>query len=249
MVDSLTVSIHQPNYLPWLGYFYKIWASDVFVFLDDVQYARRSPTSRTQISSKQNMGARSYLSIPLHSPQYFDRICELKLNQTQAWRRKHLETMRHIYSGAPFFKRYFLLIEEWVNDSKKFIKLAEFNIYLIAKILDLLGIQTACYSSSTLPVQGLKAGYIIALVKHIGGTTYLSGNGARKYQKEEDFHRAGIQLVYTGFGDSLVKHPYPQFPGTEFINGLSIVDALFNVGPEGVVRMFERYDKMNVLPQ
>ncbi|MFQ5447855.1 MAG: WbqC family protein [Saprospiraceae bacterium] len=243
MAHPLTVAIHQPNYFPWLGYFYKIYAADVFVFLDDVQYTRRSPTARTDIIKRHGEKFRHCLSVPLLSHGYYENINNLKIHSSKGWQRKHLETIRHTYSSTPHFQEYFPQASTWISDADKFDFLSDYNIYLIKSILEILKINKPAYKSSQLSVKGHKSEYIISLVKHLGGTTYLSGTGARKYQREDDFSRRGIQLVYSDFGDWLEKHPYPQFQGTEFVNGLSIVDALFNAGAEGVMEMFERYDK------
>ena len=45
----MKVSIMQPTCLPWVGYFKMIIESDLFIFLDDVQFERRSFQSRNKI--------------------------------------------------------------------------------------------------------------------------------------------------------------------------------------------------------
>lgn len=241
MAHPLTVAIHQPNYFPWLGYFYKIYASDVFVFLDDVQYSRRSFTARTPIPCPNQRANHYYLSVPLKYPGYTDKINAIYSNQTQAWRRKHLETIRHTYCRASYFNQYYPFVEKWMHESNEFSKLSDLNISLINKILGLLEIEKPIYLSGKLPIQGQKAQYIIELVKYLRGTTYLSGSGAKNYQNPEAFRRAGIQLVYNRFGEWLSKNPYRQFYSQEFHGGYSVLDALFNVGAEGIKVMFVQH--------
>lgn len=238
----MTIAIHQPNYLPWLGFFYKIYAADEFVFLDDVQYSRRSFTSRTLLPIRQNLYTQSYLSVPLRYPQYFDKINNVELNQTQEWRRKHLATIRHTYAHSPFFKLYYSQIEAWVSASISINHLSNFNIYLINQILELIGIDRPRHISSQLPVFGQKADYIIALVKYLGGKTYLSGEGAKNYQSRQDFQQSNINLVYSTFGQWLTEHPYPQYSKIEFYGKYSIIDSLFNIGSEGILEMFSQFN-------
>ena len=239
-----TVAIHQPNYLPWLGYFYKIWAADVFVFHDDVQYSKQSLTKRTHIRANHHSSEKKYLSIPLAQHSDSSLISDLKINHSTTWHLQHLRQLKALYQKSPFFDIYFPTIETWLLAAPDYTHLAEWNIGLIKNISALFEKnKTVFYQSSQLPLTELHLkgnDYNLALVQYTSGTHYLSGIGARKYQEEGIFEKANVTIHYNHIGAYIEEKKYIQQQGA-WLGGLSILDAIFNIGMVEIENLFLQY--------
>jgi hypothetical protein len=219
-MEHKMVAIHQPNFLPWIGYFYKIAKSDIFVFLDNVQYVKNSFVNRNKVKTPQDA---IWLTVPV-SFKFGELINEVKINNQIPWREKHLKTFEMNYKRADFFEDVFEIIKG-IYCSRDWQNLSDLNMSLTEAIARYLGLNTSFVRSSTLGVQAKSTELLIQIVKKVGGDIYLSGFGGVKYQEETEFAKAGIKLMYTDF-----NHPvYKQLWG-DFIPDLSIVDLMFNMG-------------------
>lgn len=221
-----TVGIHQPNYMPWLGYFYKMARSDVFVLLDDVLAPSRGYFNRSRVLVQ---GAGRWLTVPVHRGSGYINHME---TSGEDWIDKHLKTIKHNYQKAPFFNEVVPEIEAVLRSHPE-ATLAKLNQSLIVHIAGLLSISTPTVLASDFNVESTGDERLVELVKHAGGGVYLSGRGGDNYQKPETFEAAGIELTYTGFSAT----PYPQLGTSEFVPGLSTLDALFNIGPEATGKL------------
>lgn len=220
------VAIHQPNFLPWQGYFHKLLSSDIFIFLDDVQFPRgKSFTSRVSIKSP---AGPVWLTVPVKGKGDLSPIKDIIMAGTPPdWKKKHLKTIENCYARAPFFKEYFPMIKELYQTGEQ--GLANFNIRLITCLAQTLASSTDTVRASELAVDyGSPLDRLIKLVKRVGGTKYLtgSGRGSDRYLDEEAFRREGLEVLYQSF----VQPAYPQLGGP-FIPNLSVIDLLFNCGP------------------
>lgn len=217
----MIISGHQPNYLPWLGYFHKMMSCDLFVILDDVLLSRREVTKRNKIKGPE--GDR-LLSVPLKRKKSL--IKDAIINNDGAWKLNHWGSLETCYARSPYWKKYRELFYPIYKNPGE--NLAAFNLRLIEVIRSILGIKTPMVLSSEKPeITGSKGDLIISLCKYFKADIYLSGNGARAYNDEKAFERNGIKLVYQDF-----KHPeYPQLWG-DFLPNLSAVDLIFNCGPK-----------------
>lgn len=222
----MRVAIHQPNFLPWLGYFYKMAQCDVFVLLDNVQYTKNSFINRNRIKTPQEV---MWLTVPVKIKGRFGQLINnVEIDNTVDWRRKHLGTLETNYRKAKFFEPIFQSLKtiyfmgDWNN-------LCELNIRLLEWTLSLLKLEKKLIRASDLNVEGESTQLLINIVKKLGGNIYLSGFGGAKYQEEELFKKAGVALTYYSF-----EHPvYPQL-WVGFVPNLSIIDLLFNCGPESL---------------
>lgn len=221
----MIVSIHQPHFLPWIGYFNKVWGSDVFVWLHNVQYRKNYFQSRTKVKNPQTsqefwltVPVSSYLGIPI------DQLHEANTK----WRKTMCKTIEQFYRRAPFFSE---LGPELLNR----IEMAEpnldrLNFGLFMFVLDRLG-----YSGKVkrvedlLPLSEEPNLRLIEICKKIGGDTYVAGKGGRNYLNLDQWNSAGIGIVWQEFRP--VNLTYRQL-GNGFIPGLSIVDCLFCEGVE-----------------
>lgn len=215
----MIVSIHQPNYFPWMGYFYKILMSDKFIFLNDVQFTKGDYINRVKIFSPQKHT--QWLTVPL-SPKMGTTIDQLLINQQ--WQIQHLKTIKQIYCKCMFFKDIYCEIENILLNEE--MNLACLNIKLIKYILYRFGIETELYLSSELGFQDLSGDErLIELIKAVEGTEYLSGKGGFNYQSIDKFENQGIDVLsYT------IKPNFIYTTKFENIVGLSILDYIFNEG-------------------
>jgi hypothetical protein len=223
------VACHQPNFLPWLGYFAKIYHADIFFLLDDVQFTqghgKHNWTTRVRILTQSGP---QWLSVPVkRTGKGKQLINEVGINTSdKRWLRKTLLTVEQSYMKTKYFEEYYSALKEILAEGHELI--AELNIKLIIWLIDILGIPAKTHRSSDFSVNTTSNQRLIDLTRAVDGRLYLSGDGADDYQLESEFKKNAIGLQKIGF-----QHPvYEQIHGSEFIPGLSIVDALFNVGAE-----------------
>lgn len=217
----MKVAIHQPNFLPWLGYFYKMAKCDVFILLDNVQYEKNGPTNRVKIKTPQGS---LWLTLPIkrNFPQL---IKEAELVNFTGQKENIIKALKLNYQKAEYFDFLFPELEEVLKKDWKY--LSELNMNLIKLIKEKLKIKTKLEVASDYEVVGKGTDLLVSLCRAFKADAYLSGKGAKKYQEEEKFKLAGIKLEYSDF-----IHPvYPQL-WKDFIPGLSVIDLIFNCGPK-----------------
>jgi hypothetical protein len=220
----MIIAIHQPNFLSWLGYFYKIAKCDVFVFLDDVQYSKNSFINRNKIRSGND---EKWLTCPVVTSSGFGtRINEIQFFNPIKSQLSILGLLKANYSQAPYFNKYFDLVKNTLD--LEHYSVAEQNIVLINTIMNELRITTSILRSSELKgITETSTPRLVSICKQLKGDAYLAGFGSIKYQEDQLFEQSGIKLIPSEF-----KHPvYPQI-GDGFIKNLSIIDSLFNLGDQ-----------------
>lgn len=227
------VAIHQPNYIPWLGYFSKIAACHEFVFHDNVEHSKRYPTRRTMIRKSVSDSTPVWLSVPLQKHSDFAFIRDLRVDMTTDWASRHLKKIGGVYGAYPHFEPIFTLLREIYDQVKRLDSLAEVNIHFIKQISAWLELNPAFHLSSELPCTGKASEYNIAMVKYLGGKVYLSGKGGGNYQDEADYLANQISLRYNKFTDTF-RTVYPVRP----IN-YSILDFMFEEGIEGTKKILQ----------
>lgn len=218
----MIAAIHQPNFLPWIGYFYKMSKADVFIILDDVQFSKNSYINRNKIKTPN--GA-IWLTLPvITSGKFGQKINEVEIKEFNKSRRKILDTIKMNYSRAEYFKNYFPELEEIF--SQDYNSLSDLNINLILWIAQKLQITPVIKFSSSLPLLEAEGTLrLINICKEIGADTYLSGFGGNNYQEEKLFNDNNIYLKTYDF-----KHPvYKQLWGN-FEYNLSTIDLILNCG-------------------
>lgn len=217
----MTVTIHQPDFLPWLGFFDRWLKSDLYIVLDDVQFLRRGWQNRDRI--KTSDGA-AWLTVPvLKKGRYDQLIRDVMIDDSTPWRSNHLKTIGHNYKKAPNFDRCFKEVEKIYGMGQK--RLMDFNMSLLSYAASELGIKTPIAYASTFHVTTKASERLIDLVKAVGGKRYMTGTGSRDYLNEELFAREGIEVIWHEY-----KHPvYDQLSG-DFIPELSVIDYLMMRG-------------------
>ncbi|MEK3911927.1 WbqC family protein [Paenibacillus sp. FSL H7-0331] len=222
----MIITAHQPAYLPWLGYFDKIKRSDVYVYMDNVQYEVRSFINRNKIKTSNGS---LWVTIPVKSKGHRD----LPLNQIQVsdevdWRKDHLKTIYLNYKRAPRFEEKYEILERLY--SQEYIFLTDLCMEHTKFWFKQLGITTPIYRLADLPIDSKKSDLILDICRYFKADQYISGALGIDYLDEAQFKNAGIIIEYQDY-----KHPvYPQLWG-EFVSHLTILDFWMNSDQYGLI--------------
>ena len=224
----MIVSIHQPNYIPWGGYFHKIINSDLFIFLDDVQFSKNSFINRAKVTHNNKY---TWLSIPVKF-NFGESIFQVRLAQ-EDWQFRHLSKIHHIYGKTPYFKENWNDIENLFK-SLRYLNLQDINKRIILTIAGWLNININYnFSSNFKNTLGLKAeDRIIDIVKQCKSNTYLSGLGAKKYQNENKFSLQKMKVIYSNFLE--IEKKFINSKGN-ILPGTSILDLIFYLGRKNTI--------------
>ena len=226
-----TAAIMQPTYLPYLGYFHLIAAADVFVFLDDVQFARRSWQQRNRIWGA---AGEVMLSVPVQKADRDASLSVIETAETERWREKHLNSIRHAYARRPHFTEGMAFLETHLQ--APITRLADLNVEIIQAAAQRLGLATTFVRASTLAAPGDRSEHLLAICRAVNATEYLSPMGSRDYMIEDGvFARADFPARFQGF----VELTYPQ--GYEpFTPYMAFIDAVMNLGWAGTRNLIDR---------
>ncbi len=219
------VCIHQPDFLPHLGFFHRLLFADVFIILDDVQFLRKGSGWHNRDKIKTSQGAK-WLTVSVQKGHLGRSINEVQLSQpAENWIVRNLSLINENYCKSPYFDKYILKIETIYRSGVT--KLIDLNMAFLRFFFDIFGIHVHTFFASAFHVGGQKNQRLINLVKAVGGTHYLTGTGSKAYLDEDLFAAKGVIVEWQQF-----EHPiYPQLYG-EFMPHLSCIDILFNCGPQ-----------------
>ncbi len=217
-----TVCIHQPDFIPYMGFFHRLLETDIFIVLDDAQFIRDGWHHRDQVK---NAGGKTWITLPVNREDLFKSISEVRLVQPQDWKVKHLNLLKENYRKAPFFGMYYPQIEAIY--AKRHARLMEINMDFLEFLFGCFGLEPRPLFSSELHIQGKSTARLVEMVQQVGGNRYLTGTGSRAYLEESQFTEKGIAVAWQTFQPP----DYPQLHGT-FIPHLSSIDVVFNLGPD-----------------
>jgi hypothetical protein len=222
----MIVAIHQPHYLPWLGYLHRMAQVDLFVVLDHVQFERRSYQNRSQIRLD---GEARWLTVPVAQRSQKECIIDKFVDNQdpRPWGTLHFSTLRHAYREAQHFKTYGAALRGILEAPWE--RLVELDRATLDFMRDAFEIRTPLVRSSELGAQGAKSELILKLCRAVGADRLLAGfGGSRRYLDAEAFAREGVRIEWHQFA-----HPtYQQCGAQPFIPGLAAIDLLFNSGPQ-----------------
>ena len=222
----MRVAIHQPQYLPWLGYLDKLDRSDVFVLLDTVQFKKNEWQNRNRIRTAQGW---QYLTVPvLH--EFTQRLDQVRINSQSDWQRKHMQALETHYGKAPHYRRYEPVFRELY--ALDWERLTPLNEAVLAVLTDAFGIRTPIVKASQYEAREEQTGRLVDLCKAVKADCYLAGAGGRGYMSLKEFEEAGIAVEFQDFASPEYAQVYRPF-----VAGLSAVDLLFNCGGEGFQRV------------
>lgn len=206
----MKIGIHQPNFLPWMGYFYKMAQSDVFVLLDHVQFSKKSFTRRVKIHKSNHENEDQYLIVPLQKHSDHAAINALKLIDAKDWQNKITSKIHQTYSKAPYYHQIEPLIDCFFTQAPSSDSFAEFNIELIQYVADLLELKAQCIQSSAMDITYSGQDVNLDLVQFLDGSTYVSGMGGKKYQDENLFTDNDIKIEYSNYPQVFKTLDFPD---------------------------------------
>lgn len=218
------VVLMQPQFLPWLGYLELIHRADVFVFLDDFQFLRRSWGHRNQLFVVR--GKVGMVTLPVrHASSQETTFQDVAEAETTAWRRKLLTQLRQNYARAPYGEAVLALIHGWFASTYR--NVADLEIAFIEKVAAYLDLRPHFVRSSSLNIAALRRSWRLrALLEKLGAGVYVSPHGSFRYMKEDGVFPLPELPVY--FQDH-IPQPYRQHGSDEFIPRLSCLDAMANL--------------------
>ena len=220
------VAIMQPTYLPWAGYFGLMMASDIFIFLDNVQFEKRGWQQRNQIKTPNGS---IWLTVPIFSKGKRDQtIQNTKINRDFEFSERHKKSIELNYKKSQFFLNEYEKIFKLINSNE--IYLADLNIKLIKYFCKRLKIKTKIIRSKDLSSSGKKAELLCSICQELNADNYFSPPGSKDYlDASNTFRNAKIGLNYYYF-----NHPvYSQLWG-DFLPNMSVIDMIFNCGDESI---------------
>lgn len=222
----MRVVILQPGYLPWLGFFDLMSKADTFVIFDDVQYTLRDWRSRNRIKTPDGV---IWLTVPVKAKGVRGKLVrDVAVDNTNHWQERHLKNLESFYKRARYFNEIMLLINDVYK--KKYAFLMDVDMDLILAIKKYLSLESNITFSSEIPSISKKDEKLLSICKYLNATHYLSGNAAKEYLREKLFEDEGIVVEWHNY-----HHPYYNqlwLKENGFISHLSVIDLLFNHGPE-----------------
>ena len=233
-MSKIVVGMHQPNMMPWIGYFYKIFQSDIFILVDDVQFIK-SGSSYTNSVNLNEHGKVVKLTVPIKRIKGITQNINEIVPVDNDWKRKYKRRIELAYCKCSFYKQEKDFIFDLItyNSSTQ----SEYNIHFIKEVIKRLNISTIVKISSDIEVESIDnaTDRIIKLTKAVNATHYISGRGGDSYQNHSLLKKEGVELIYSNFKD----FEYKQYRTDSFIKGLSIIDAIFNIGFENLQLHFK----------
>jgi hypothetical protein len=222
----MKIAIMQPTYIPWAGYFNLISHADLFVILDDVQFAAHSWQQRNRIIFQGEPHVLTVAAQVKGRPEQLIR--DVQTDETQKWRAKHLSILRQAYNRHPFGKEVIALVEGVLKCNS--VLLSDLTTALIAAFCREMGLQSEFTRSSQLDLGGRKSSHVLAICQHFQCDTYLSAAGSREYIEEEGILAGGgVKVLYQAFQAG----EYAQLGTSAFVSHMSIVDVAANLGFQG----------------
>ena len=219
----MIVAIHQPQFMPWLGYFDKMDRADAFVLLDNVQYKKSEWQNRNRIKTAQG---KQWLTVPVRF-KFPAPIAEVEVNNAENWRNKHWQALRTHCARAPHWERIGAVLEEFYQ--RDWCMLAELNQVSLEWLKEYMGVETPLYLASEMDLSAEPTQRLVDICKIVGAGTYLSGVDGAKYMQMELFAEAGIEVIFQQY-----DHPtYSQLFGA-FESHLSALDLAINCGPDSL---------------
>lgn len=227
----MIVSIDQPHYLPWLGYFHRLAASDLHIILDHVQFEKNSFINRNKVRTYAGW---TWLTVPVRTSGRFGNLSvdTIEIADERTWASKHWKTLKFGYGNAPYFDDYADPLESIYK--KSWPRLIDLIDASTSYLLKELGVETERIKGSALGMPGHKSELVLNLCEEVGAEIYLSGPLGRDYLDEAAFHDVGIRIVYQDYNHPVYNQVHPGFESQ-----MSIVDLLLNCGENSLEVLME----------
>ena len=221
------ISIHQPDFFPWPGFFDKYLKSDIFVVLDDVHLSigNNDWTNRTRVNF---FGQKKWLTMPVGKKfRSLKTLNELNYLDVKKSYQRILNQCKDYYSDRTHFRKVFEIMEQCQNFESD--NLVEYNMNIILNLIE--NLELPCIPiifSSQLGSKSQGSLRIVEIIQLLKGNDYLSGSGGKNYLDEKVFKKQGINLHFNNY----LQDCYPQKHLTSFMEGLSVIDLMMELGPK-----------------
>ena len=213
--------IHQPNYLPYIGFFHKLSLADTLVLMDNTQYDKKF-TNRNKIKVPNDW---TWLTIPINKNHKFSLNGEVEINNEEQWQETHIKKISRSYINSKYYKEnYQLTFEKFYK--KTWTHLFDFNYNILLQIINWLGLKIEVIKESELNAKGKSTERLLNIATELGAETYVSGIGGKDYMNEKLFSKNNIKLEFQNFKCPNYNQVFPE----KFIPNLSIIDLLFQNG-------------------
>ncbi len=217
----MRITIHQPEFMPWLGFFHKIDMADLYVVLDNVQYRRRYFQNRNKIRTPDGW---QWINVPVEKDNLYSLLIrDVIVNNSIPWAKKIINSIQHQYGRSEYFKKLWPPLKKIFE--KRHLKLVDINMEIIQYFFEKLGINPEIVNASTLNVNGKKNEIIFNICKKMGAEEYISGISGRDYLDLEMFKNNNIKVIFQEFHHPIYKQLYEPF-----IPCMSTIDLLLNYG-------------------
>ena len=176
----MIISIHQPNFCPYNGFFQKVAACDVFVIMRCCQFEKNNYQNRFFDGEKwQTMRVSKSIENIIDKEYLFAH-----------------EDFNKIIKKHPNLNVFNHCIRKSVSDT---------NINIIIHALKLQGIKTKIVFDYPTELKGTER--LIDIVKTFKGTTYLSGISGKNYLNLQAFKDNNIELL---FQENIINKPFNE---------------------------------------
>jgi hypothetical protein len=216
----------QPTFLPWQGYFELICQSERFVFADDYQFSFGSYHQRNRLFLA--IGRVGWFTVPMQKASYNRPLNQARIAETSLWRSRMWRQIRQNYSPTPFFSQIGPAVEKWLSTPAD--SLAAQDISFIHWACNIMGIEREFRMSSERPSSLSRSHRAVDLLHWCEADQFFSARGSFGYMQSDGVLPVdGVEILFQDFQPK----PYQQHGAMGgFIPYLSVIDALFNVGPE-----------------
>ncbi len=225
-MPSKTCSILQPHYLPWLGYFDLIKRSDVFVYLDDVQYIKREWKNRNRIRKQPTSKEIKWISVSVEKDACNKKINQVKIFDKNNWRDDHINSIKDSYGFSPRFNEYSEDIFAIIKD-ENINRLSDLNIKLIQKACDFFKIKSDFVFSSEFGFKEKREYKLLEICKKLDCNIFLANNKTCDYADKNIFLEANIKLIPQNFNQKIYQQKHKGL-NLDWLPYLSWIDYIFN---------------------
>lgn len=221
----MILTAHQPVYIPWLGLFHKIALAEEYCIFDIAQYQKKDFNNRNKIKTQNGP---LWLTVPVESKNHFEKsLKDIKIINN-GWNRKHFKSIDLAYRKAPFYSLYIDEIEDLLIN-RQYDFLVDLNRVVLDFCLKALSLSPPIWTASDFQFRGVKSDLVLDMCRHLGASEYVFGKLGEDYANVQDFTSCGVKPFFQQY-----QHPeYPQLHG-QFEPYMSVIDLLFNVGPESL---------------
>ena len=223
------VVISQSMLFPWVGMLEQMLLADVFIHYDDVQFSKGSFTNRVQLKTESGS---LWMTVPLMDHKFGQAINEVRVQPSEKWISKHLDSLELSFAGAPYASEAINLASEVY--SKEYQDIGSLSRHSMLSLADYYGLleHTDLIDAASLNIDGSGSERVLEIVKAVNGSCYISGHGAINYLHHDLFEQAGIEVAYMDYKRIKYTQNYGEF--NPYVSGL---DLVANCGLEGLSRI------------